>query len=111
MALSTLVNGQITDSVTQAGVTVLANAPAMAMSSIYQSLAHSTSILYQNSVQAQHMAAISAQAATNQGVIQIYSVDTMAGAVAAAKLAQSDVPDNLLDLLAALRGATANFPS
>jgi len=52
MALPTLVNGQITDSVAQAGVTVLANAPAMAMGSIYQSLAHSTGILYQNSVQA-----------------------------------------------------------
>jgi len=107
MALSTLVNGQITDSVTQAGVTVLANAPAMAMSSIYQSLAHSTSILYQNSVQAQHMAAISAQAATNQGVIQIYSFNTMAAAAAANKVARSDTPNwmlTLLVVLAALKG-------
>ena len=107
MALSTLVNGQITDSVTQAAVTVLANAPAMAMSSIYQSLAHSTSILYQNSVQAQHMAAISAQAATNQGVIQIYSFNTMAAAAAANKVARSDTPNwmlTLLVVLAALKG-------
>ena len=106
MALPTLVNGQITDSVAQAGVTVLANAPAMAMGSIYQSLAHSTGILYQNSVQAQKMAAISAQAATNQGVIQIYSVNTMAAA-ATNKLARSDTPNwmlTLLVVLAALKG-------
>jgi len=51
--------------------------------------------------------AIAAQAATNQGVIQIYSVDTMAGAVSAAKLAQSDVPDNMLALLSALRAGTS----
>ncbi|MGO8865247.1 MAG: RebB family R body protein [Alphaproteobacteria bacterium] len=107
MALSTLVNGQITDSVAQAGVTVLANAPAMAMGSIYQSLAHSTGILYQNSVQAQKMAAISAQAATNQGVIQIYSVNTMAAAATTNKLARSDTPNwmlTLLVVLAALKG-------
>ncbi len=45
--------------------------------------------------------AIAAQAATNQGVIQIYSVDTMAGAVATSKIAQSDTPDNMLSLLTA----------
>ncbi len=107
MAIPTPVNGQITDAVSQAGVSVLANAPAMAMASIYQSLGHSTGILFQNSVQAQKMAAISAQAATNQGVIQIYSVNTMAAAVATNKMARSDSPNTLLTLLvvlAALKG-------
>ena len=84
----------ITDAVTQANVKVLGDGPALAMGAIYQSLAHSTGILYENAASAQQQLAIAAQAATNQGVIQIYSVDTMAGAVAAAKLAQSDVPDN-----------------
>jgi len=51
----------------------------------------------------QQQLAIAGQAATNQGVIQIYSVDTMAGAVATSKIAQSDVPDNMLSLLTALR--------
>jgi len=88
MAYPTLVNSQITDAVTQQSVSILANAPAMAMGTIYQSAAHSISILYQNATQAQHMASISAQAATNQGVIQIYSVGSMAGAVAATKLAR-----------------------
>ena len=47
----------------------------------------------------------------NQGVIQIYSVDTMAGAVAASKVGQSDVPDNLLALLSALRAGTSPLPA
>jgi len=107
MAIPTPVNGQITDSVTQANVKVVADAPAMAMGAIYQSLVHSTGILYENAASSQQQLAIAAQAATNQGVIQIYSVDTMAGAVSAAKLAQSDMPDNMLALLSALRAGTS----
>ena len=103
MALPTPVNGMITDAVTQANVKVLGDAPAMAMAAIYQSLAHSTGILYENATSSQQQLAIAAQAATNQGVIQIYSVDTMAGAVATSKIAQSDTPDNMLALLSALR--------
>ena len=103
MALPTPVNGMITDAVTQANVKILGDAPAMAMGAIYQSLAHSTGILYENAASSQQQLAIAAQAATNQGVIQIYSVDTMAGAVAASKISQSDTPDNLLALLSALR--------
>ncbi|HEY2068058.1 MAG TPA: RebB family R body protein [Rhizomicrobium sp.] len=111
MALPTPVNGQITDAVTQANVKVVAEAPAMAMGAIYQSLAHSTGILYENATSSQQQLAIAAQAATNQGVIQIYSVDTMAGAVATSKIAQSDVPDTLLALLSALRAGTAPLPA
>src|SRR4030095_8642733 len=110
MAIPTPVNGQITDAVTQANVKVLGDAPAMAMGAIYQSLAHSTGILYENAASAQQQLAIAAQAATNQGVIQIYSVDTMAGAVSTAKLAQSDVPDTMLALLTALRAGTGPIP-
>jgi hypothetical protein len=111
MALPTPVNGQITDAVTQSNVKVVGEAPAMAMGAIYQSLAHSTGILYENATSSQQQLAICGQAATNQGVIQIYSVDTMAGAVAAAKIGQSDVPDNLLSLLSALRAGTAAIPT
>src|ERR1700761_438838 len=106
MAIPTPVNGQITDSVTQANVKVVGEAPAIAMGALYQSLAHSTGILFENATGTQQQIAICGQAATNQGVIQIYSVDSMAGATATAKLGQSDVPDTLLSLLAALRGAT-----
>ena len=103
MAYPTAVNDQITDAVTQSNVKVLGDAPAMAMGAIFQSLAHSTGILYENAVSAQQQLAISSQAATNQGVIQLYSVDTMAGAVSTSKIGQSDVPDTLLALLTALK--------
>ena len=103
MAIPTAVNGQITDAVTQSNVKVLGDAPAMAMGAMFQSLANSTGILYENATSAQQQLAISAQAATNQGVIQLYSVDTMAGAVSTAKIGQSDVPDTLLALLTSLK--------
>jgi hypothetical protein len=60
-------------------------------------------ITYENAVSAQQQLGISSQAATNQGVIQIYSIDTMADAVATSKIAQSDVPDNMLSLLTTLQ--------
>jgi hypothetical protein len=107
MAMPTPVNGMITDAVTQANVKVLGDAPAMAMGALYQSLSHSTGILFENAVSSQQQLAIAAQAATNQGVIQIYSVDTMAGAVATSKISQSDVPDNMLALMSALRASTS----
>ena len=103
MAIPTAVNGQVTDAVTQSNVKILGDAPAMAMGAIFQSLSHSTGILFENATSAQQQLAISAQAATNQGVIQLYSVDTMAGAVSTAKVSQSDVPNNLLALLTALK--------
>ena len=105
MAIPTPVNGQITDAVTQSNVKVVAEAPAMAMGTIFQSLAHSTGILYENATSSQQQLAIAAQAATNQGVIQIYGVSTMAGAVATAKLAKSDVADNIQQLLLALKAS------
>jgi len=107
MALPTPVNGQITDAVTQANVKVLGDAPAMAMGALYQSLSHSTGILFENATSSQQQLGIAAQAATNQGVIQIYSVDTMAGAVATSKISQSDVPDNMLALMSALRASSS----
>ncbi|WP_417457090.1 RebB family R body protein [Kordiimonas sp.] len=103
MAYPTLVNDQITDSVTQANVKVLGDAPAMAMGAIYQSLAHSTGILYENATAAQQQLAIAAQASTNQGVIQVYSIDSMAAGVATSKVAQSDTADTMLSLLTSLK--------
>jgi len=99
MAYPTPVNSLITDALAQQGVAVLANAPTVAMGLIYQSSAHSISILYQNAVQAQRSAAICAQAATNQGVIQLYSAGTMAGAAAASKLARRGTAPDLVALL------------
>ncbi|TWI90288.1 killing trait domain-containing protein [Roseibium hamelinense] len=97
-----LVNPMITDAVTQSNVKVVGESPAMAMSTLYQSSAHSTGILFENAVAAQQQQNILAQAAVNQGVMQIYSMDTMAGAGATEKVAQSGVADNLTSLLTVL---------
>jgi len=100
MAFPTPVNGQITDAVTQSSVATLAAAPTVAMGISYQSAAHSLSILYENTVQAQKMSSISAQAAANQGVIQIYSAGAAASAAATAKLAnQGNNSTRLLEML------------
>jgi hypothetical protein len=50
MAFPTAVNDQITDAVTQANVQVLADAPAMALGTLYQSVAQATGIAAQNAV-------------------------------------------------------------
>lgn len=105
--MADIVNPQVTDAVTQTNVKVLAEAPAMAMSSVYQSMAHSMGILFENAVAAQQQQAVLAQAATNVGVMQLYSASTDA----ASKLAQSDVPDNMLSLLSALRALTGSAPA
>ncbi|KFF19194.1 MULTISPECIES: RebB family R body protein [Chryseobacterium] len=80
------VNEQITDAVTQSNVKVVAESPAMALSNVYQSAAHSTGIMFENAVNAQNQQNILGQAATTQGVIQIYSMDTIADAVSIAKI-------------------------
>ncbi|GLQ93815.1 RebB family R body protein [Dyella acidisoli] len=102
MAYPTSVNDQITDAVTQSNVKVVAEAPAMALGSVYQTMAHSTGILFENSIAAQQQQNTLTQAATNQGVMQIYSVDTTAAAGATEKVAQTGVADNLTSLLTIL---------
>lgn len=102
MAFPTAVNSQITDAVTQSNVKVVGEAPALAMGSIYQTLAHSTGILYANAVAAQQQMNTLAQAATNQGVIQIYSIDTTTTGGATDKVAQTGLTDNLTSLLTVL---------
>lgn len=64
MAFPTAVNSQITDAVTQSNVKVLGDAPAMAMGSLYQSIAHASAIAAQNAVTAQQNANVLAEAAT-----------------------------------------------
>ncbi|MCC8475587.1 RebB family R body protein [Xanthomonas arboricola] len=102
MAFPTSVNDQITDAVTQSNVKVIGEAPAMAMSTIYQSMAHSSGILFQNAVSVQQQQNTLSQAASNQGVMQIYSLDTTASAADVAKVAQAGVADNLTSLLTVL---------
>ena len=80
------VQEQITDAVTQTNVKIVAEAPAMAMGSLYQTMSHSTGLMFENSVNSQNQQNMVSQAATNQGVIQIYSFDTITDAVAIARM-------------------------
>ena len=84
--MSQTVNQQITDAVTQSNVQVVADAPSVALANVYQSAAHSTGLMFENAVNAQGQQNILAQTATTQGVMQIYSMDTVADAIAIAKM-------------------------
>lgn len=68
MAIPTPVNGEITDAITQANITVLGDAPAVALSNLYVAAAQSMAGLLANSVNAAQQNAITAQAATTRAV-------------------------------------------
>ncbi|WP_299593302.1 RebB family R body protein [uncultured Tateyamaria sp.] len=102
MTWPTRVNSQITDAVTQSDVKVVGEAPAMAMGVNFQTMAHSTGILLQNAVASSQQQNALSQAASNQGVMQIYSLDTTAVAGASEKVGQIGTPDNLSSLLTVL---------
>lgn len=102
MPMPTPVNSQITDAVTQCNVKVLAEGPAIAMGSLFQTMSHSTGILYENAVSAAQQQNTLGQAASNQGVMQIYSLDTTATAAASEKVAQGGTADNLTSLLSVI---------
>lgn len=78
MALPTAVNTQITDSVTQANVEVLADAPAVAMANLYQATAQAMGNAAHNATSAQQQTAVTAQACTTMGVATLFSLDVSA---------------------------------
>ena len=86
MAYPTSVNSQITDSITQANVKVLGDAPAIAMGNLYQATAQALANAAHNATSAQQQAAITAQAATTMGVTTLYSIDTATTGVATEKI-------------------------
>lgn len=93
MAFPTAVNDQITDSVTQANVKVLADAPAVAMGNLFQATAQALANAAHNSTTAQQQASVTAQAATTMGVATLYSLDTAStGKATQAILAASTTP-------------------
>ena len=91
MAFPTAVNNQITDSVTQANVKVLGDAPAMALANLYQATAQALSNAAHNSTSAQQQTAVTAQAATTMGVATLYSLDTSAVGKATQSILNSQV--------------------
>ncbi len=76
MAFPTAVNSQITDSVTQANVKVLGDAPAIAMGNLFQATAQALGNSAHNATSAQQQTAVAAQAATTMGVATLYALDT-----------------------------------
>lgn len=76
MAFPTSVNDQITDSVTQANVEVLGDAPALSMANLYQATSQALGNAAHNATSAQQQTAVLAQAATTMGVATLYSLDT-----------------------------------
>lgn len=68
------VNQQITDAITQTNVAVLGMAPAMAMGSLYQTMANSVAMASINAVYAQQQANIMHQAATAKSVEMLLSL-------------------------------------
>jgi len=68
MAFPTAVNSQITDSVTQASVNVLGDAPAVAMGNLYQTAAAAAGQAIQNAVTNQQNLNVLAEAVTTASV-------------------------------------------
>ena len=109
MAQTTAVNDQITDAVTQSSVQVLANSPALAFGSLYEALAYTTGLSFQNAVTGQQRLNVVGQAATVQGVSLLYTVDTAADAVATSKVGMSDLPTALASLLSSVTATKTSY--
>lgn len=86
MAFPTAVNDQITDSVTQANVKVIGDAPAIAMANLYQATAQALANAAHNATSAQQQSNLTAQAATVMGVATLYSIDTASTGVATPRI-------------------------
>ena len=82
MAFPTAVNSQITDSVTQANVQVLGDAPSIAMGNLLQATSQALANAAQNATAAQQQTNVTAQAVTVMGVNLLYSLDTASTAMA-----------------------------
>ncbi len=82
MADATAVNSQITDSVTQSNITVIGDAPGMAMGNLYQAMALALANAANSAVTMQQQISITALAATTQRVATLLSIDTASAGVA-----------------------------
>lgn len=108
MATNTALNAQSTDAITQAGASNPGNSPAVSMANMYQTLAHSQSVLFANGVNQQQQQNLVAQTAANQGTMQVYSLNTMTAAGATQKMSQTGSADNMTGLLTVLKGYEHN---
>ena len=91
MAYPTAVNDQITDSVTQANVKVLGDAPAIALGNLYQATAQALANAAHNSTTSQQQSNVTSQATTVMGVTTLYSIDTASTGKATQAILSSQV--------------------
>lgn len=67
------VNPQVTDGVTQANVSVLANTPSYALAQSELALAQSQGVLFANMVSTQQQQAIAGSAAITKGIVNLFN--------------------------------------
>ncbi len=77
----TIVNPQITDSVSQVNTKVLGDTPAIAMGNLYMATSQALANAAHNATTSQQQSNITAQASTTMGVTMLYSIDTSSDAV------------------------------
>jgi len=69
----TVVNGAVIDAVTATNTKVLAEAPAMAMGSLFQTIGNSVAMAAANAVYAQQQANVTYQAASTLGITKLFA--------------------------------------
>lgn len=107
MADPTLVNGQITDSVTQANVKVLADAPAHSVGMVYQLAGNVAGLSMQNALSHQQSKALIGTGVTTQGVNLLYSMPVAAGARGTNEIFSGNA---VAELLAQLKTVLSAYP-
>ena len=102
---NTPVNAQITDSISQANVTNIAEAPAMSMANTYQVFGQVVGASMQNAVSNQQGAATIDLAVTTQGTSVLFNLGASTAAKATSEvLAGNPVAESLTALQAAAAG-------
>lgn len=86
MPLLTIVNSQITDSVTQANTKVLGDAPAIAMGNFMEATSQALNNSARNAISSQASTNLTGQSAITQGVETLYNIDTASTSVATSKI-------------------------
>ena len=100
----TPVTAQITDSITQANVTTLAEAPAISMANTYQVFGQVVGASMQNAVSNQQSASTIDLAITTQGTSVLYNLSASAASKATSEvLAGNPVAESLTAMQAAAK--------
>lgn len=90
MAFPTALNSQITDSVTQANVKVLADSPALSSAELYVATSQALSNAAHNATVIQQQASVTSQAGLTAGVGNLLSMSTASGGVGTSQVAGVD---------------------